>query len=723
MASNPYVNKVQLADGTSIMDISDTTAIASDVLNSKYFYTASGQKVRGTATDDHFIITLSKNNNDEWTPDCTYSELCTAYNANKNISMNIDEDYIDYCVVADAYVYEKQGGVITLYGFINEYFYEEESPYNSGVNVHEVIWDSTGFSVSISYPSYETNNADALPSDVASGKIFFNANGIQVGTLPANNTFVVEISKDNNDDWIPDKTFSEISAAYSANKDIYACVDFYLAMNGVSVSSHFDNLIGNYYYTVHELENGIVHADTIQYDYVLDSNNEISLMYEYRYIYPNFQTRAVSYTPTETQQTATITAGSGYNGLQEVNVTVGAISSSYVGSGITRRSSSDLSASGATVTVPSGYYENQATQSVTSGSATTPATSITANPSISINSSGLITASVSGSQSVTPTVSAGYVSSGTAGTVSVSGSATEQLTTQGATTITPTTAAQTVSANTYLTGQLTVSGDVNLVAGNIKKDVSIFGVTGTYEGSGGGTGAVSVVDTLDAHGGTIRTITGVDISDTTAVASDVAQGKYFYTAQGQKTVGTASGGGITPSATHHTIHLEFTDSTDTDVDVYYNDANFSALIATSRPSTYNNKTVVLAQLDNVTWYEVANIPIGVQLIDFNSVTNGYIVDSQGELVESTWSACSDYTQIDPSMTFSYIGYCWYNIVFFDENYDVVGTLYMYNDADSIDNDCAHGTLNSNKMPADAVYCRINTLINPSNTELSLIRTA
>lgn len=34
-----------------------------------------------------------------------------------------------------------------------------------------------------------------------------------------------------------------------------------------------------------------------------------------------------------------------------------------------------------------------------------------------------------------------------------------------------------------------------------------------------------------------------DVTDTTAAASDVASGKYFYTAAGVKTAGTASGGG------------------------------------------------------------------------------------------------------------------------------------------------------------------------------------
>lgn len=138
-------------------------------------------------------------------------------------------------------------------------------------------------------------------------------------------------------------------------------------------------------------------------------------------------------------------------------VTAHDASGTAVTGNIVTKTQADLSASGDTVTAPAGYYASSASKSVASGSAATPATTITATPTISVNSStGVITASVSASQSVTPTVSAGYVSTGTAGTITASGSDTEQMSVQAAQTIHPSTSDQAIASGRYLTGNQTI---------------------------------------------------------------------------------------------------------------------------------------------------------------------------------------------------------------------------------------------------------------------------
>lgn len=88
--------------------------------------------------------------------------------------------------------------------------------------------------------------------------------------------------------------------------------------------------------------------------------------------------------------------------------------------GVSAKSSSDLQASGNTVTAPAGFYSSAASKTV-----------------------------------------------GTA---------------KAAATITPGTQDQTIAAGTYLSGAQTIKGDANLIAANIKKGVTIFGITGTFTG-------------------------------------------------------------------------------------------------------------------------------------------------------------------------------------------------------------------------------------------------
>ena len=139
--------------------------------------------------------------------------------------------------------------------------------------------------------------------------------------------------------------------------------------------------------------------------------------------------------------------------------------------------------SGGTYTAQTGHAYSPVT--VPSGSASTPATSVTANPSISVSSGGLITATASATKSVTPSVSAGWVSSGTAGTITVNGSNTSQLSTEAGKTVTPTESEQTaVAAGKYTTGIVKVGAISSTYVGSgitqrDDSDLSVSGATVT----------------------------------------------------------------------------------------------------------------------------------------------------------------------------------------------------------------------------------------------------
>lgn len=243
---------------------------------------------------------------------------------------------------------------------------------------------------------------------------------------------------------------------------------------------------------------------------------------------PTLQTKSVTYTPTTSQQTDQVTADNGYDGLQEVDVTINAVASgtegtptatkgAVSGNAVTVTPSVTNSAgyiSGGTHTgtgvsvsaseLVSGTYSvtssgtkdvtNYASASIPAGSVTAPSTITGSSASVS---TGTNTLTLSKTVSVTPSVTtAGYVTNGTAGNSNVS--LTASVTTQGAQTLYPSTTDQTITGSKYLTGTQTFKAVTtsNLTAENIKSGVTvtvgdsadadrILSVTGTYTGGGG----------------------------------------------------------------------------------------------------------------------------------------------------------------------------------------------------------------------------------------------
>lgn len=101
------------------------------------------------------------------------------------------------------------------------------------------------------------------------------------------------------------------------------------------------------------------------------------------------------------------------------------------------------------------------------------------------------------------------------------------ITSQGAQTITPGTSDKTIASGKYLSGTQTIQGDANLVAGNIKSGVSIFGVVGTYAGSSSSSMTMKTGTTTSATISTgLSSISAIVIYKDSVLATGLVHGVY-----------------------------------------------------------------------------------------------------------------------------------------------------------------------------------------------------
>lgn len=295
-------------------------------------------------------------------------------------------------------------------------------------------------------------------------------------------------------------------------------------------------------------------------------------------INPGFNTQSkTGIIPTESS--VTVTPDTGYDALSSVQIN--GISSTYVGSDIDRNDSTDLTASGATVSVPAGYYASTASKSVSSGTEGTPSASkgtvsnhsVTVTPSVT-NSAGYIFGGTKTGTAVTVTVSeleSGSKSITQNGTdIDVSGYSMVDVAVPGATLqaktgISPTTSSQTIEPDDGYDGLSSVQINA-MPSGSVTAPATISGTSASVST---GTNTLTLSKTLSvtpnvttagyissgtAGNSNVSLTASVNTrssSSLTASGATVTAPAGYYAESASKSVASGSEG--TPSATKGTV--------------------------------------------------------------------------------------------------------------------------------------------------------------------------
>ena len=341
---------------------------------------------------------------------------------------------------------------------------------------------------------------------------------------------------------------------------------------------------------------------------------------------------SITQNPEITLTTATGAIQASYTKTQSImpSVTEGWVSTGTSGMITTAGNTSiTLPASTATVTdnsitIQPGWFGATTALTVTSGSASTPATTIAKAPTISVaTATGVVTARYNSSKSITPTVVAGWVSSGTAGTVSTTGNSTLTLPTAGVSVsgktvnITPGWIGATTGYDVQTTSVTTSNSGIS--GSNFTNSIASWGNGYITEGSINGATFANIA----SNGTTYK-----DISDTTA-APILVSGDYLYINKGYT----------------DNLRISLAKLIPDDASVLLADSHIL-----SGYSAYNNNGVLIA--GSIPTKDISDITISTDTI---IVPSGYYATTATEIIDA-----GDYTAgvtlssvtVTPSVTIS-----------------------------------------------------------------------
>lgn len=364
-----------IIENTNVVDTVDTTATASQILSGSTAY-VKGVKVTGNIN--------TKSSSDLTVNGATITAPAGYYNSSASTSVTTTAHSKPTASI------NSSTGVVTA-------SHTQTTGYVTGGTTTGTLNLTTQAAKTIT-PSKSSQTA------VAAGR--YTTGAVTVAAIPSQYVDVTDITKTADDIAVSGAIVTTPAGYYSSTIE-----------KSVSTTTHNKPTLSLNSAT------GVVTASHTQNEGYVEGNTAINTL--------ELTTKgAATITPSKSAQT--IAKGQYLTGVQ----TIAAIPDEYVDTTNITKSSSDLTATGARVDVPAGYYPSDSFKLVTSATHS--------NPTIVVDSStGTITAShVQGT---------GYVTGGTT-------TASTTLTAQAAKTVTPTKSSQTaVSAGRFTTGAITVA--------------------------------------------------------------------------------------------------------------------------------------------------------------------------------------------------------------------------------------------------------------------------
>ena len=603
MANNEYVNKVVYGN-TTVMDITDTTATAADVVSGHDFYLKTGQKVSGSIqTKSSSDLTASGNtvtvpagyyasqaskavSSGTATPAATISGSSALISTGTN-TITLSKTVSNVPVVSAGYISTGSTGnsdvSLTASVSVNPtptasgntitipagyYSAQTTKSVDSGsLSKGAGSVSATGTSVTL---GSKTTTAPAAPyiSVSGSGTVSVGTAGylaantsetsnsetayyrISSLTVPQNQSFILSSQvADNSNDLVEIASSGNIAVTpYSSGYGLTYTLNT-INQDGINTAR---TVLDEETTTYTALENG----GTANYSYLkvsaynssgtLESNKNVVSAGKWvqNTVTPSTSAKGPYYgrttvsavasgsaTPASTisGSSAAITTSSNSITLSKTVSNTPVVSAGYISSGTAGNSDVSLTASvtvnptptasGKTVTTPAGYYTAATTTDIATGSATAPASISGTSATVS---TGTNTLTLTKTVSVTPSVTAGYVSSGTAGDSSVS------LTANVTVDPTPTASGATVTVPAgYYSAQTTKSVD----SGSLSKGAGSASATGTNVTLGAKvTGTPSLPYVTVSGSGSVSVGTAGYLAANTSETSNAETANYSITA-------------------------------------------------------------------------------------------------------------------------------------------------------------------------------------------------